>query len=160
MTAIAEADLADPRHADAVVRLLDEYAADPMGGGEPLPEYARNNLVRELRARPTVRIVLAFEDDDPAGIALCIEGFSTFNCRPLMNIHDLAVSARYRGRGIGRALIAQVERIARAMNCCKITLEVLEGNAPAQSLYRSCGFAGYQLDPALGRAMFLQRLLT
>ena len=160
MAAIVEANLADPRHAEAVVSLLDEYAADPMGGGEPLSEYARNNLVSELAARASIRIVLAFEGDDPAGIALCIEGFSTFSCRPLVNIHDLAVSFRYRGRGIGRELIAQVERIARATGCCKITLEVLEGNAPAQSLYRSCGFAGYQLDPELGRAMFLQRLLT
>ncbi len=160
MAAIVEANLADPRHAEAVVSLLDEYAADPMGGGEPLSEYARNNLVSELAARASIRIVLAFEGDDPAGIALCIEGFSTFSCRPLVNIHDLAVSSKYRGRGIGRELIAQVERIARATGCCKITLEVLEGNAPAQSLYRSCGFAGYQLDPELGRAMFLQRLLT
>ena len=160
MAAIVEANLADPRHAEAVLSLLDEYAADPMGGGEPLSEYARNNLVSELAARASIRIVLAFEGDDPAGIALCIEGFSTFSCRPLVNIHDLAVSSKYRGRCIGRELIAQVERIARATGCCKITLEVLEGNAPAQSLYRSCGFAGYQLDPELGRAMFLQRLLT
>lgn len=160
MTTIVEADLADPRHAEAVLRLLDEYAADPMGGGKPLSEYARNNLVRELSARASIRIVLAFEDDDPAGIALCIEGFSTFSCRPLLNIHDLAVNSRYRGRGIGRQLIAQVERIAQAMGCCKITLEVLEGNAPARALYQSCGFAGYQLDPGLGRAMFLQRLLA
>ena len=160
MTTIVEADLADPHHAAAVLQLLNEYAADPMGGGKPLSEFARDNLVRELAARASIRVVLAFEGDHPAGIAVCIEGFSTFSCRPLLNIHDLAVSIRYRGQGIGRALIARVEQIAESMGCCKITLEVLEGNAPARALYRSCGFAGYQLDPGLGRAMFLQRLLT
>ncbi|OIQ90771.1 acetyltransferase YpeA [mine drainage metagenome] len=160
MTTIVDADLADPHHAEAVLRLLNEYAADPMGGGEPLSGFARDNLVRELAARASIRVVLAFEGDDPAGIAVCIEGFSTFSCRPLLNIHDLAVSSRFRGRGIARALIARVEQIAINLGCCKITLEVLEGNTPAQSLYQSCGFAGYQLDPGLGRAMFLQRLLT
>jgi len=160
MAVIVEADLSDPRHAEAVVRLLNEYASDPMGGNQPLSEFVRNNLIRELRARASIRIVLAFVGADPAGIALCIEGFSTFSCKPLVNIHDLAVSLKYRGRGIGRALIARVEQIAVSMGCCKITLEVLEGNAPAQSLYRSCGFAGYQLDPGTGRAMFLQRVLA
>ncbi|HUW35893.1 MAG TPA: GNAT family N-acetyltransferase [Rhodocyclaceae bacterium] len=160
MTTIVEADLADPHHAEAVLQLLNEYASDPMGGNQPLSEFARDNLVRELAARASIRVVLAFEGDDPAGIAVCIEGFSTFSCRPLVNIHDLAVSPRYRGLGIARALIARVEQIAVNMGCCKITLEVLEGNAPARALYRSCGFAAYQLDPELGRAMFLQRLLA
>jgi ribosomal protein S18 acetylase RimI-like enzyme len=55
--------------------------------------------------------------------------------------------------------MAGVEQLARRIGCCKITLEVLEGNIVAQALYRSSGFAGYKLDPKLGRAMLWQRWL-
>ena len=43
---------------------------------------------------------------------------------------------------------------------CKLTLEVLDGNAPARALYRRLGFAAYQLDPAMGHAQFLQKWLA
>ena len=40
-----------------------------------------------------------------------------------------------------------------------LTLEVLEGNKVAQAAYRASGFAGYELDPEVGRAMFWQKKL-
>ena len=40
-----------------------------------------------------------------------------------------------------------------------MTLEVLSGNAPARKLYQSNGYAGYQLDPSMGTAEFMQKLL-
>jgi ribosomal protein S18 acetylase RimI-like enzyme len=56
-------------------------------------------------------------------------------------------------------MLAEVERMARDRGACKLTLEVLSGNAPAWRLYQRIGFAGYQLDPALGSARFLQKWL-
>jgi ribosomal protein S18 acetylase RimI-like enzyme len=56
-------------------------------------------------------------------------------------------------------MLAEVEAIARERGACKLTLEVLQGNAPAITLYERIGFAGYQLDPALGNAQFLQKWL-
>ena len=53
-----------------------------------------------------------------------------------------------------------VERLARERGCCKVTLEVLEGNTSAQAAYRRAGFEGYQLDPLMGRAMFWQKWLS
>jgi ribosomal protein S18 acetylase RimI-like enzyme len=94
------------------------------------------------------------------GLAICIEGFSTFACRPLLNIHDMVVVREYRGRGIAKRLLAKAEEIALNLGCCKLTLEVLEGNAAAQAAYRACGFEGYQLDPKMGRAMFWQKKLA
>ena len=41
----------------------------------------------------------------------------------------------------------------------KMTLEVLSGNAPAVKLYRRIGYEGYQLDPAMGTAQFMQKWL-
>ena len=156
---IVDADFGDPRHAQAVVHLLNVYASDPMGAGQPLAESVKENLVAELQRRSAVRAILAFAGGEPAGLAICMEGFSTFACRPLLNIHDFVVIGKYRGQGVAKALMAGVEQLARRIGCCKITLEVLEGNIVAQALYRSSGFAGYQLDPKLGKAMFWQRWL-
>jgi GNAT superfamily N-acetyltransferase len=159
MTQIVNADLSNPRHADAIVELLNGYAMDAMGGGQQLTDFAKANLIAALSKRSDVHVVLAFVDDLPAGLAICIEGFSTFACQPLLNIHDLAVAEAFRGRGISRLLMQQVEQVAIGLGCCKITLEVLERNLPAQALYKASGFAGYELNPAMGKAMLLQKKL-
>ena len=150
----------DPAHAATLVDLLDAYARDPAGGGEPLGDFIRDNLIAELAARRFVFSVLAFDGDTPVGLVNAIEGFSTFACRPLVNVHDVVVASSHRGRGIAAKLFAEVEAIAREHGACKLTLEVLDGNAPARALYRRLGFAAYQLDPAMGHAQFLQKWLA
>lgn len=150
----------NPAHAAALIGLLDAYARDPAGGGEPLSDFTRDNLVNELAARPFVFSVLAFDGDTPVGLVNAIEGFSTFACRPLVNVHDVVVASSHRGRGIAAKLFAEVEAIARERGACKLTLEVLDGNAPARALYRRLGFAAYRLDPAMGHARFLQKWLA
>jgi GNAT superfamily N-acetyltransferase len=160
MIEIVRARYDNPAHAAALIALLDAYARDPAGGGEPLGDFARANLVAELAARPFVFSVLAFDGDTPVGLVNAIEGFSTFACRPLVNVHDVVVAAGHRGRGIAAQLFAGVEAIARERGACKLTLEVLDGNAPARALYRRLGFAPYRLDPAMGHAQFLQKWLA
>lgn len=157
--AVRRADYADPQDAAALVALLDAYARDEAGGGEPLSLQARERLVPGLASRPWAFSVLAFEGSAPVGLVNCLEGFSTFKALPLVNVHDVAVLASHRGRGIAAAMLAEVERIARERGACKLTLEVLSGNAPAMRLYQRIGFAGYQLDPAMGTARFLQKWL-
>ena len=139
--------------------LLDAYASDPAGGGEPLSDFAKTHLVRELAARPQAYSVLAFDGEAPVGLVNCIEGFSSFACKPLVNVHDVAVLASHRGQGIAEAMLAEAERIAVERGAIKMTLEVLSGNAPAMRLYQRVGYAGYQLDPAMGSAQFLQKWL-
>ena len=70
---ITSADLANPDHAAAVLHLLDAYARDPMGGDSALSDYARRYLIARLRERPGVHVLLAFFDDTPAGLAICIQ---------------------------------------------------------------------------------------
>jgi ribosomal protein S18 acetylase RimI-like enzyme len=157
---ILQADYSNPAHAAALVMLLDAYAQDPMGGGHGLSDFAKVNLVPSLAARSQAYSVLAFVDDQPAGLVNCIEGFSTFACLPLVNVHDVAVLAPYRGHGIAEKMLALAENLARARGACKLTLEVLSGNVGAARLYERIGFAAYQLDPAMGQARFMQKLLN
>lgn len=137
---ILPADLTNPRHQKAVIDLLDHYAREPLGGGGPLAQDVRERLIPGLRSHPSALVLLAWQNDIPAGIALCFEGFSTFNAKRLINIHDLAVHADFRGQGIGRALLRAVEALARHRGCCKITLEVRHDNVIAQTLYRAEGY--------------------
>lgn len=160
MVKIIEADLALPEHAAAVIQLMDEYARDPMGGGKALPRYVRDHLVEELKKRAAAHVILAFADDAPVGLLTCIEGFSTFACRPLLNIHDAIVSGEHRGRGLCKQMLQAAEAFAQRLGCCKMTLEVLEGNVVAQAAYRSFGFAGYELNPRMGKAMFWEKKLV
>lgn len=146
-------------HARAIVQLLDAYAQDPAGGGKPLSDFAKGNLVSALAARPQAFSVLAFDGDKAVGLINCIEGFSTFACRPLVNVHDVAVLSGYRGQRIGEKMLALVNEISRERGACKLTLEVLQGNHGAIKLYERVGFAGYQLDPAMGQAQFFQKWL-
>ena len=155
--------LADYRNGDdarALVSLLDAYASDPAGGGEPLSDFAKSHLAPALASRPQAFSVLAFDGAQAVGLINCIEGFSTFACRPLVNVHDVVVLASHRGRRIGELMLALVEELAQARGACKLTLEVLDGNRSALSLYQRCGFAPYQLDPAMGHAGFMQKMLN
>lgn len=156
---LLRADYANPAHADALVSLLDAYARDPAGGGQGLSEFAKAHLVASLAARPQAYSVLAFDGEQPVGLVNCIEGFSTFACKPLVNVHDVAVLASHRGRGIAERMLAEAEAIARERGAVKLTLEVLSGNHGAVRLYERIGFAGYQLDPGMGTAVFLQKWL-
>ena len=157
---ICRADYYYAAHADALVDLLDAYARDAAGGGQPLADFAKQHLVAELAARPQAFSVLAFDGTQPVGLINCIEGFSTFACRPLVNVHDVVVLASHRGRRVGEQMLTLVEQLARERGACKLTLEVLQGNRSAITLYERVGFAAYQLDPAMGQAQFLQKLLA
>lgn len=137
---IRRAELDDASDAAAIVMLLDAYARDPRGGGEPLPDAVKARLVDGLRQMPTARIWLAFEGTSAAGVCVAFLGYSTFQARPLLNIHDLAVLPAWRGQGIGRALLAAAEAAASQEGCCKLTLEVQDDNAPARGLYTHFGF--------------------
>ena len=140
-----------------LVNLLNEYAIDPMGGSEPLSAYVFDNLAEELNKIPNAFSLVCYVDGEPAGFANCFTAFSTFKCKPLINIHDFAVKSAFRGKNISQQLLSKIEDIGRERGCCKITLEVLKGNLPAQKAYLKYGFEAYQLNSQLGDAQFWQK---
>jgi ribosomal protein S18 acetylase RimI-like enzyme len=146
-----------------VVGLIDAYARDPMGGGAPLAVDVRARLAADLReraARGSAVVLLARRGGENVGVAICFPGYSTFRARPLLNLHDVAVLPGARGMGVGQALLAAVEARARALGCCKLTLEVREDNAPARRLYARAGFIDSAPEGAHTRTLFLEKGLA
>jgi GNAT superfamily N-acetyltransferase len=156
---VVVADLAEPTHAAATLQLLDAYAADPMGDGKPLSAAARRDLISGLKQHPTTLVFLAYHGDEPVGLAICFRGFSTFAARPLVNISDYFVLPAHRGAGVGRKLLAAIEDRARALACCKLTLEVQENNRRAQKIYAHAGFSRAVYVPEAGGSLSLSKTL-
>ncbi len=156
-------DYAAAQDRAALPALLDHYARDPMGGGAPLAIDVLKRLCDELGNRPFAFSFIAWAQtslgEQAVGLANCFEGYSTFKAAPLINIHDIVVHSDWRGQGVGQALMQAVETEGCARKACKITLEVLTGNAVAMKSYERFGFAPYALDPKAGTATFMQKWL-
>ena len=159
MIDIVKANLSTIQHADALIELMNTYATDPMGGGIELAEEVKRSLAPILSKRTDVHIFLAFVDSQAAGLMTSFEGFSTFQCKPLLNIHDVIVASQYRGLGLSRMLFDATENLAIKIGCCKLTLEVLENNTIAKTAYSQFGFKAYELDPKMGKALFWEKPL-
>ena len=156
---INRVDYLNAQDAQALVFLLDAYAQDPMGGGEALQPENAARLCSDMAHIAGAASFIAWLEAKPVGLINCFEGYSTFKAKPLLNVHDIAVLSGHRGQGVGQALLKAAEDYARARGCCKLTLEVLSGNAQALSSYKRFGFAQYELDPAAGQAQFMQKWL-
>jgi GNAT superfamily N-acetyltransferase len=97
------------------------------------------DLVRDgFGANPKFRALIAEWEGQPAGYALFFGYYSTWAGRGLF-LEDLFVREQFRGRGIGRALLASVARIAVQENCYGVHWEVLDWNEKAIELYKSLG---------------------
>ena len=160
---ITRVDLGSSAHRRAVLDLLNQYASSAAGRGSPLEPEVLQQLPTVLQQQPHYRGWLAWanqeETNEAIGLINAFCGVSTFRAMPLLNIHDIFVRPDWQNRGVAKQMLAEAERIARHEGCCKLTLEVLEHNAPAMAAYRGFGFDPYVLDPALGSAVFLEKKL-
>ena len=154
---IVLADYTNSSHSRDIVYLLNDYAMDVMGGGQPLPYQVTENLCSELAKRSGAFSLICYVDEAPAGLVNCLESFSSFNCKPVINIHDITVVQSYRGQGISKALLLGVEEIARQRGACKMTLEVMDDNVIAKTAYKKFGFTDYTLDKMSGPALFWEK---
>jgi GNAT superfamily N-acetyltransferase len=82
--------------------------------------------------------ILAFVDDEPAGLALFHSRFSTWLGRPGMYLEDLYVVEKARGLGVGRRLMARLAAITVDRSWGRIDFQVLDWN-PARDFYHRLG---------------------
>ncbi|GHV62365.1 N-acetyltransferase [Spirochaetia bacterium] len=108
-------------------RLLDQAQATA--------EDFRKNVFEEKKAE----VVICEYDGKPAGFALFFYNFSTFLGRPGLYIEDLFVKPDFRGKGLGKLLLAFVARLARERNCGRLEWSCLDWNEPSIAFYKSQG---------------------
>ncbi len=125
------------------VRALAEYErlADQVVGTEDDMRRALFPAPGDLPApcQPAAEVVIAELGGEPVGFALFFHNMSTFLARRGLYLEDLFVLPSARGRGVGRALLAHLARIARDRECGRMEWSVLDWNEPAIRLYKSLG---------------------
>ena len=126
--------------AQSMLKMLDAYMHDPMGGAQALSDELAIKNIEGLRKQPNYVFFLAYCNGELAGLANCFIGFSTFKAKQLINIHDFAVDPAFRRKGIGVAMMDRIVDYCKEYDLCKITLEVRFDNPVAQNLYKKMGF--------------------
>ncbi|MBE0610421.1 MAG: GNAT family N-acetyltransferase [Dehalococcoidia bacterium] len=124
---------------DTIIELihgLAEYEREP-GAVRLNPEELRRHL---FGPRPYAEVVLAETGDGAsAGFALFFHNFSTWEGKPGIYLEDLFVRPEFRGQGYGKALLAELARLAVERGCARLEWAVLDWNEPSIQFYRALG---------------------
>jgi GNAT superfamily N-acetyltransferase len=123
---------------DAMLKLVQDLATY-----ENQPESARATpaLFREnIFEKKYAHALLAFDGTSEApgialGMALYFFNFSTWTGKPGLFLEDLYVSPDARNKGIGKALFAELGKIAQEKNCARLDWSVLKWNTPSIAFY-------------------------
>lgn len=132
---------ATPSDAALIHRFVSELAAFER---EPdAVEATPDSFAQALSASPpAAEAVIAEIDGEPVGVALWFHNFSTWKGRRGLYLEDLYVTPAARGRGVGRALLIHLARIAVERGCARFEWSVLDWNQPAIDFYRTMGAVG------------------
>jgi GNAT superfamily N-acetyltransferase len=117
------------------VRDLAEYERDPKAAVATEQDFIRDGF----GADPKFKVVFAEWNGEPAGFALFFYNYSTWQGRPGLYLEDLFVKPEFRGKGIGKALLLHLAKIAVENNCGRYQWQVLDWNTPALEFYKSLG---------------------
>ncbi|MCA8889486.1 MAG: GNAT family N-acetyltransferase [Parvularculaceae bacterium] len=90
---------------------------------------------------PKAFCLIAQWDGEPCGFALYFFNFSTFLGKHGVYLEDLFVKPAFRGKGVGKALLSELARIAQRNDCGRLEWAVLDWNEPAIRFYKSLGAA-------------------
>ena len=102
---------------------------------------ATEDVLREslFGRRQYAECLIAYQEHTPAGFALFFHNFSTFLGQPGLYLEDLYVRPQWRGKGIGRALLAQLAKLVVERRCGRMEWAVLDWNKPAIKFYQHLG---------------------
>jgi GNAT superfamily N-acetyltransferase len=89
--------------------------------------------------RPMAEVLIGQIDGVPRGFALFFHNFSTFVGKPGIYLEDLFVDPDARGAGLGKALLAELARLAMTRGCARLEWSVLDWNTPSINFYKALG---------------------
>jgi len=117
------------------IRALATYEREP-----DAVTATEEGLLRDgFGPNPFYYCLMAEHEGHPAGFALYFFNYSTWMGRPGIYLEDIFVEPKFRGLGIGKALLKQVAAVAVEKNCPRLQWEVLDWNTPAIDFYRAMG---------------------
>jgi GNAT superfamily N-acetyltransferase len=118
-----------------LIRALADYEK-LSGACTATEEQIRQTL---FGARPAAEALLASDGAETVGFAVFFTNYSTFLAKPGIYLEDLFVKPHARGKGIGKALLAQIARLAVERGCGRVEWSVLDWNTPSIRFYESLG---------------------
>jgi GNAT superfamily N-acetyltransferase len=135
MLKLRKADAEDIPLILSLIRELAEYERAPNA-----VVCTEHDLRRDgFGPSPVFHVIVAEWNGETAGMAFYFYNYSTWQGRSGIFIEDLFVRPRFRGKGIGRALMAKLAQTAIAEKCHGIRWEVLDWNKPAIEVYQHLG---------------------
>lgn len=122
-----------------LIHALAEYEREPDAVEATLPALERQLFGEGFGRGPTCECLMGEVDGRVEGFAVFCTNFSTWLAKPGVWLEDLFVRPAARGRGLGKALLTELARIAVARGCGRVEWSVLDWNAPSIAFYRSLG---------------------
>lgn len=118
-----------------LIRRLAAYEKKPLKA-----VVTQDDLLRDgFGPHQKFHMLIAEWDSEPAGYASFFYFYSTFQGRAALFLEDLFVLDKFRGRGIGKSLLAAVAKVALGEGCFGLRWEVLDWNRPAIEFYAKLG---------------------
>lgn len=143
------ADHADQVAVTDLIQELNRFEA-AITGDRREDRAAAEACYRRMQERVSTRrgrIILAERAGRIIGVIAFVvqedEPFVTEAVRLHCFVTDLVVDEDHRGAGVGRRLLAEVERLARESGCRRLAIGVLAGNGGALRAYEAFGFEDY-----------------
>lgn len=125
---------AEPSDFDAIFNLISQLAAF-----EQAADQVSNSVNQMLQEKDYFQALVVESDSKQIiGFALFFFAYYTWVGKSLY-LDDLFVLPEYRSNGIGKALLSELQSIARTENCKRIRWQVLDWNTPAIEFYKSLG---------------------
>ncbi len=121
-----------------VVMLIHEFAVfEELSDHCAVTEESLHNAI--FGPETTVEGLIALDDDKAIGYALFYPNFSSFSGQRGMYLEDIYINDRYRGSGLGLAMIKEIAKLAASRGFERIDFMVLDWNSPAINFYRKHG---------------------
>lgn len=117
------------------IRELAEYERAPEQAVATAEDLRRDGFT----GSPKFRVLIAEWESEPAAFALFFYHYSTWVGRPTLFLEDLFVRPRFRGKGIGKALLLRLAKAAVEEGCGRFEWQVLDWNKPSIEFYQSLG---------------------
>jgi GNAT superfamily N-acetyltransferase len=117
------------------IRELAEYERAPQEAVATPEDLRRDGFADN----PRFFVEIAEWDGEPAGFALWLFNYSTWQGKPGLYLEDVFVRPRFRQKGIGKALLVHLARVAVEKGCGRYQWQVLDWNTPAIHFYESLG---------------------